>query len=484
MAEITGTLADEFLADLADAGEETEEVKQETFDIAEDFAGTKDDEKDEDEMEISPNIKEAKDLLQVLYSERLKKLQQRITDIQSIASSKKVSGPAQEDEEYQLVVDSNAMTLELNNEVMRLHKFIKSIYAKKFPELESLVLNPLDYARVVVRIGNEMDLTKVDFADILPSATVMVVTVAATTTSGSALPSEDLDRVREGCRYMLEIDEERKKVVDYVEGRMNVIAPNLSAMVGTAIAAKLMSAAGGLRALAQLPSNNMLSMGSNKRNLSAAATGMSSASIKTRAGFIYDSEIVQRTPPAYKLAAVRLMAGKCTLAARVDSCNQDKTGGIGRAFREQVERKLEKAQEPPPMKLPKPLPAPDDKPKKRRGGKRMRKIKEKYELTDMRKAANRISFGTEAQETIRDTDQGLGMLGVSGTGKIRMAAQDKGILKKQKITGRFAKSGTTSGISSSLAFTPLQGMEFKVADDQKIKEANEKYFGISSFKKP
>ena len=46
------------------------------------------------------------------------------------------------------------------------------------PPLTSLqVHHPVDYARVVSRIGNEMDLTLVDLDDILPAATVMVVTV-------------------------------------------------------------------------------------------------------------------------------------------------------------------------------------------------------------------------------------------------------------------------------------------------------------------
>ena len=46
------------------------------------------------------------------------------------------------------------------------------------------VHHPLDYARVVQRVGNEMDLTLVPLDDMLPAATVMVVTVTATTTSG------------------------------------------------------------------------------------------------------------------------------------------------------------------------------------------------------------------------------------------------------------------------------------------------------------
>jgi hypothetical protein len=46
--------------------------------------------------------------------------------------------------------------------------------------------------------------------------------------------------------------------------------------------------------------------------------------------------------------------------------------------------KIEKWQEPPPAKTSKPLPAPDAEIKKRRGGRRLRKMKERYGLTDVR----------------------------------------------------------------------------------------------------
>lgn len=66
-----------------------------------------------------------------------------------------IIGPIEEDPEYQLIVESNALVSEINNEIQIVHKYIRDRYAKKFPELESLVLNPLDYARVVKRIGNQ-----------------------------------------------------------------------------------------------------------------------------------------------------------------------------------------------------------------------------------------------------------------------------------------------------------------------------------------
>ncbi len=37
-----------------------------------------------------------------------------------------------------------------------MHKFIKDHYNLKFPELESLILQPIDYAKVVKLLGNEM----------------------------------------------------------------------------------------------------------------------------------------------------------------------------------------------------------------------------------------------------------------------------------------------------------------------------------------
>lgn len=48
---------------------------------------------------------------------------------------------------------------------------------------------------------------------------------------------------------------------------------------------------------------------------------------------------------------------------------------------EEMEKKVEKWQEPPPAKQTKVLPAPDMEPKKRRGGRRFRKMKERYGLT-------------------------------------------------------------------------------------------------------
>lgn len=81
------------------------------------------------------------------------------------------------------------------------------------------------------------------------------------------------------------------------------------------------------------------------------------------------------------------------MAARVDACHESVHGEIGLKFKEDIEKKLDKLQEPPPVKFVKPLPKPIEGSKKKRGGKRVRKMKERYALTEFRKQANRMNFG-------------------------------------------------------------------------------------------
>jgi len=135
------------------------------------------------------------------------------------------------DEEYRLIVECNeivgdvaveapsfALRQEQNTfgltlcapprQVMDVHKFIRDHYATKFPELESLVPNALDYARVVQSIGNEMEMANINLGGILPSATIMVVSVTGSTTNGQPLEEEELELCLEACDELLKLDGE------------------------------------------------------------------------------------------------------------------------------------------------------------------------------------------------------------------------------------------------------------------------------------
>lgn len=80
------------------------------------------------------------------------------------------------------------------------------------------------------------------------------------------------------------------------------------------------------------------------------------------------------------------------MAARVDSFRQSTDGSVGHKMHKEIVAKIDKWQEPPPAKQQKPLPRPDDRPSRKRGGKRYRAMKEKLGMTDVRKEAGRLSF--------------------------------------------------------------------------------------------
>lgn len=84
-----------------------------------------------------------------------------------------------------------------------------------------------------------------------------------------------------------------------------------------------------------------------------------------------------------------MIANKAAIAARLDSLHTYPSGDQGLKLREEIEKKLDKLQEPPPVKAIKPLPPPIDVPGKKRGGRSVRKMKERMAVTDFRKAANR-----------------------------------------------------------------------------------------------
>lgn len=147
------------------------------------------------------------------------------------------------------------------------------------------------------------------------------------------------------------------------------------------------------------------------------------------------------------------------------------SGEIGRGYREYIEKQLEKALAPLPTLKDKALPAPDDRPKRKRGGKRLRKMKDRYAMTEVRRQANRLAFNS-VEDTYSETGRGFGMLGKDGAGKLRIAAVEKGVLKKVKqnaaaafaagiatgIKGHGSRVGTASGLVSTVSFNANQGI--------------------------
>ena len=451
---------------------------------------------------------------------------QKIAHFQSLPPEKQTTfvGSIEDNPEYHLLTQSNTLSTSIDSEIILVHKFIRDHYSIRFPELETLVGNPLDYAKVVTIIGNgptdaesmkKLENSKENrlgssLRSVLDGPSVMIVTVEATTTKGREMSPTELERVMRACDMTLALDRAKKTLTDYVQSRMNLFAPNLTALIGSLTAAQLLNFAGGLTGLAKTPACNLPPLGSKKQSGTGFATNVG----VRQQGFLYHSPIIKGIPNDLKRQAMRIVAAKVVLAARVDRVHSSPDGSNGEELKAACLERLEKLTEPAPNKGQRALPAPDDKPARKRGGRRARKAKEATAMTDLRKAQNRMAFGKEEKEVGYGTGEGtkgLGMIGQANEGRIRnlqidqrtkakLSAKNKGWGgatpiggsasslrgfgqsagpggidlrgKGLRASGVGSTAGAGAGTASSLAFTPVQGLE--LVDPKMVAEMNRK----------
>lgn len=269
------SLADELLADLEDAGDlEEDQLYQQDTHIQE--------VEDVIPLEVDTKGKSVREIAKLRDSEELGHVMNEIKAKMLNPRKEEVTGPVEADPEYQLIVEANNLAVEIDNEINIIHKFTRDNYQKRFPELESLVPGALDYVSTVKELGNTLEKAKNNetLQQFLTPATIMVVSVTASTTQGQLLSQEELATIFEACDMALELNDFKLEIYAYVESRMSFVAPNLSQIVGASVAAKLMGVAGGLTNLSKMPACNVLVLGSQKRTLS----GFSSTAVMPHTG--------------------------------------------------------------------------------------------------------------------------------------------------------------------------------------------------------
>lgn len=100
----------------------------------------------------------------------------------------------------------------------------------------------------------------------------------------------------------------------FIERTTPAIAPNLAALAGPVLAARLIALAGGLGELAKKPSGTLQVLGAED----ALFAHLRGHAPSPKHGIIYTHEYVRGTRPADRGSAARALAGKLTIAARVD----------------------------------------------------------------------------------------------------------------------------------------------------------------------
>jgi nucleolar protein 56 len=150
---------------------------------------------------------------------------------------------------------------------------------------------------------------------------------------GAEIPAEDMKPIMELAKQMSELYALRARHAEYIETTMTRLLPNVTAMCGSMIGAKLLAVAGSLEKLALFPASTIQLLGAEKALFRHIKTGAK----PPKFGIIINHPIVARTKPADKGKAARMLADKISIAAKIDFFKGEFKGD---ALRKEVEEKF------------------------------------------------------------------------------------------------------------------------------------------------
>ncbi len=119
---------------------------------------------------------------------------------------------------------------------------------------------------------------------------------------------------------VVDLEARRDGVRAYVERQAPAVAPNLSMLAGPVLAARLIALAGGLEPLAKKPSGTVQVLGAED----ALFAHLQGHAPSPKHGVIYMHEYVRGTRPSQRGSAARALAGKLSIAARIDHYSGDR----------------------------------------------------------------------------------------------------------------------------------------------------------------
>ncbi|NUB92374.1 NOP58 family protein [Haloterrigena sp. SYSU A121-1] len=127
--------------------------------------------------------------------------------------------------------------------------------------------------------------------------------------------------------------DEADELREYVERTAPTVAPNLAAMAGPVLAARLLSLAGGLESLAKKPSGTVQVLGAED----ALFAHLRGHAPSPKHGIIYTHDAVRGTHPDERGSAARAVAGKLAIAARVDHYSGESKPELEAELEERIE---------------------------------------------------------------------------------------------------------------------------------------------------
>ena len=245
-----------------------------------------------------------------------------------------------------MIIQAIALLDQLDKDLNTFAMRVREWYSWHFPELYTIVPDSLQFAQCCRMIANKSTLTAPATSESLVERLGEVledgdraktIVEAAKMSMGTDISPIDLINIEQFASRVIELGLYRKSLHAYLISKMNLCAPNLSALIGEQVGARLISHAGSLTNLAKYPASTVQILGAEKALFRALKTKGNTP----KYGLIYHSTFIGRAATKNKGRISRYLANKCSLASRIDSFSEGATNVYGSKLREQVEERLE-----------------------------------------------------------------------------------------------------------------------------------------------
>lgn len=240
---------------------------------------------------------------------------------------------------------------DLNTNAMR----VKEWYSWHFPELVKLIPDSFMFARFVKEIGSRASILGGDEEELIKNITditmdeeVSAAIIKATKASmGFEISTPDLIQLQLFSDRVVSLGKYRVALSSYLARKVSSVCPNLGALIGEALASRLISHAGSLISLAKCPASTIQILGAEKALFRALKTKGNTP----KYGLLFNSGFIGKAKQTNKGRVSRYLANKCAIAARIDCFTEKLTDGLfGEALKVQVEDRLkflETGEKPP-----------------------------------------------------------------------------------------------------------------------------------------
>jgi len=141
--------------------------------------------------------------------------------------------------------------------------------------------------------------------------------------TGMEFDGKDMEALSSVAGMVAEFSKQRKQLEAYIDEMVKKEAPNLHAVCGFLLAAKLISNSGSVEKLARSPASRIQLLGAEK----ALFRHMREKTPSPKHGVILIHPLVQNSPKELKGRMARLLAAKISLAAKIDFFSHTDRGG-------------------------------------------------------------------------------------------------------------------------------------------------------------